>query len=101
MQNNKVDKITNEQGTFTCPAVKQIQQLRGEIAELKNMLGKMPPNRVAMLDNSELMIQYHISRTTASEWRANGLGYIKIGRKLFFERESIDAFLQKHKHSAF
>ncbi len=101
MQNNKVDKIADEQGIFICPAVKQVKQLRSEIASLKNMLAKLPPNRTAMIDNADLMMQYHISRTTASEWRANGLGYIKIGKKIYYEHDWIEAYLQKHKHRGF
>lgn len=91
---------SGDYGFFTCPALTHIKQLKSEVNELKKLLTNVkqpaPP-----LDNSDLIRQYHISRGTAYEWRMQGLEYTKIGKKLFYTRESINAFLLKHRHRGF
>jgi len=90
----------HEHGLFTCPVLNHIKELKGEVNELKKLLIniKQPP---PLLDNSDLMRQYRISRTTAAEWRAHGLEYVKVGNKLFYQRGDINTFLLKYRHKSF
>ena len=101
MENKKTDNTNDGQVIFTCPASKNIQQLRSEIAELKVLLTTSQSNKEALFDNEQLLSRYHISRTTAANWRAIGLGYVKVGKKILYDPKSVDEFLQKHKHKSF
>jgi hypothetical protein len=96
----KTEIELTEHGSFTCPVLNHIKELKAEVSELKKLLTTIkqpsPP-----LDNSDLMRLYHISRSTAWEWRSNGLEYMKVGLKLYYRREDIDAFLLKHQHKSF
>jgi hypothetical protein len=100
-KNYKMNAKTNiertEHGSFTCPVLNHIKELKAEVSELKKLLANtkhpLPP-----MDNSDLMHLYHISRTTAAEWRSHGLDYIKVGNKLFYRREDIDAFLLRNRN---
>ncbi len=99
--NNKLDNSSG-QVVFTCPAVSILRELQKEIAELKR-LTTAPTSSTPddVLDNAELMTKYKISRTTAADWRNNGLQHYRVRGKLIHKRSDIEAFLQKYKHRAF
>ena len=101
MKIKKTNNTNDGQVTFTCPASNSIHQLRDEIAELKAILTNTQSHKEALFDNEQLLSQYHISRTTAANWRVNGLSYIKVGRKLLYDQKLVDEFLQKHRHKGF
>jgi hypothetical protein len=96
----KTNTVLTERGSFTCPVLNHVKELKAEVSELKKLLTTikqpLPP-----LDNSDLMRLYHISRSTAWEWRSNELEYMKVGLKLYYRREDIDAFLLKYRHKSF
>lgn len=99
--NTKKVEPNNDQVIFTCPTIRHLQRLSEQIVELKFLLTKSQSEKAAMLDNADLMLEYHISRTTAQVWRAHGLGYFKVEGKLFYERNDIDTFLKKYKYKGF
>ena len=93
--------LPEDSTVFMCPAAKMVRQLLSDIAEIKKHVSKNTADKEALIDNVDLMKEYHISRTTAAEWRANGLCYVKVGKKLFYKKEDVSAFLEKHKHRGF
>lgn len=88
-------------GSFSCPAVALIYALTAEVKSLKKIIMEQKLNATALLDNSDLLREYKISRGTASNWRDEGLAHIKIGSKIFYAPEDIKAFLQKYYQKGF
>jgi|GEM_PF-6251820 len=98
---NATSGVPEDAAVFVCPVAKMVRQLLSEVADIKKQVAIPASIQSATLDNADLMKEYHISRTTAAEWRAAGLAYTKVGNKLYYKQGDISAFLEKHKHRAF
>ncbi len=88
-------------GSFLCPTHKLVHQLIEEIKLLNRKLEKIHPVLLPRLDNADLMKEFHISRTSAANWRNTGLMYTKVGNKIYYERADIESFLLKRKMKGF
>jgi len=48
-------------------------------------------------DNSDVMSKWHVSQRTLASWRARQIiGYVKIGKKIYYSKEDRDRFLSIH-----
>ena len=91
----------NNAGTFTCPAYILVQQLLIKVEKLQQQLEKVAPNQSARIDNSQLLQEFHISRGCGQDWRNQGLRFTKIGKKLYYNRADIEAFLAQRQVKGF
>ena len=46
------------------------------------------------LTSSELCETLHISESTLHKWRGSGLPHVRLGRKIFYQSEKVQAWLQ-------
>lgn len=63
-------------------------------------LWKAPKGGEVMKDYmsaEELQEYFSISKNTLQKWRKAGLRFIKIGGKILFQKEDIDAFFEGYK----
>jgi hypothetical protein len=87
--------------TLICPAVKLILQLSKEVKALSAQLRERGTICDDILDNADLLKEFKISKSTACNWRAAGLSYIKKGGKLYYYRADIKQFLSRYQRKGF
>ncbi len=70
----------------------QINMMKSEISELKTHL-----NNDDLWDSSDIIRHWKISVRTLATWRSEGLiDYVQVGSKIWYTKESRDAFLMKN-----
>lgn len=63
----------------------------------RKRFGRIKPESMNLLDNSELLMTLTISQRTALRWRAEGrLPYIRIGRKIYYRKADIDKLMNSN-----
>lgn len=62
------------------------------IEDLKNKDEKKPAN--SLLTHPEICKQYEISASTLRRWRADGLPFQKIGKKIYFDEKDIQRWFK-------
>ena len=56
-------------------------------------------NQSRYWDKKEAQKELHISQSTLEKWMQQGLPFYKVGRKVLFRPEEVDAWLQQHQVS--
>lgn len=98
---SKIEEPGTEFGSFSCPTIRLVQQLHAEIKLLRKEIRDRFDIYPELLDNTDLIKIYKISKSTAQIWRDKGLGYIKMGGKLYYNRKEVEMFLARYKRKGF
>lgn len=98
---SKIEDPSMVVGSFSCPSFRLIQQLLAEVKALRLEIRDRFDLYPEVIDNADLIRLYKISKTTSQTWRNRGLGYIKMGGKLYYNRKEVELFLAKHRRKGF
>lgn len=70
---------------------KQVSLLKSEIDKIKNLTNE------DLWDNSEMIINWNISKRTLATWRAEGMiDYVQAGGKIWYTKKQRDDFLERN-----
>ncbi len=77
--------------------LKKLKKAFSELNETVKGIGSKVISKDELWDNADMIKNWKVSARTLAEWRAKGIiGFIQVGHKIWYPRESRELFLAKY-----